>query len=111
MTNSRRKGKRGELEAAAEIRRLLGLSARRGRQYRGGPDSPDVIADIPGVHFEVKRTERLRIYEAVEQACQDAKDLVPVVLFRSNRQPWLAIVPLESLKSLAERLVPFRDES
>ena len=107
MPNSRRKGKRGELEAAAEIRRLLGLPARRGQQYRGTADSPDVIVDLPGVHFEVKRTERLRIYQAVEQARRDAHPKIPVVLFRSNRREWLAIVPLEDLVALAERLVMF----
>jgi Holliday junction resolvase len=41
---SREKGKRGELELAAELRRLFGIEARRGVQYCGGGDSPDVVA-------------------------------------------------------------------
>ena len=65
---SRRKGKRGELEAAAQIRRLFRTEARRGRQYQGTDESPDVLTDIPDVHFEVKRMETFRLYEAVEQA-------------------------------------------
>lgn len=104
MKNSKKKGKLGELEAAAVLRRVLGVAARRGQQFCGGPDSPDVVADIPGVHFEVKRTERPSIYKMVEQAVRDAGESVPVVLFRSNRKPWLAIVPLEQLKDLAEKI-------
>ena len=46
--NSKRKGKAGELEAAAELRRVLGVEARRGVQHAGGPDSPDVVG-LPGV--------------------------------------------------------------
>jgi hypothetical protein len=42
---SRQKGKRGEREAAAELGQLLGVDARRGVQYQGGPESPDVVLD------------------------------------------------------------------
>lgn len=94
--SSRNKGKRGEREAAQEIQRLLGVQARRGCQYRGGPDSPDILTTLPGIHWEVKRTERLRIYEAMQQAAQEAPEgAVPVVLYRANRRPWLVILYLE----------------
>ena len=43
---SRRKGKLGELQAAAEIRRLFGVEARRGRQFHGGDGSPDIVTAI-----------------------------------------------------------------
>jgi len=98
---SRRKGCRGELEAAAELRRLVGVEARRGRQYCGCDDAPDVRAAIPDVHFEVKRVEALRLYQALEQAVADAGDNVPVVLHRANQRPWVAIVLLEDLPRLA----------
>ena len=101
---SRRKGVRGELEAAAELRRLFGVDARRGRQFRGTDESPDVQVDIPEMHFEVKRTEALRLYEALAQAAKDAGDNVPVVLHRANRKPWVAIVPLDDLPRLAVQL-------
>ena len=91
---SRNKGKVGERELAHELTRVLGVSARRGVQFRGSPDSPDVIADIPGVHIECKRTERFRLYEALEQAVEDAGANVPVVLHRQNRQPWVAVIRL-----------------
>ena len=98
--NSKRKGKAGELEAAAELRRVLGVEARRGVQYAGGPDSPDVVG-LPGVHIEVKRTERLNIREAIEQAMRDAGADVPIVLHRQNRTPWLVTVALVALPRLA----------
>ena len=101
---SRRKGVYGELEAAAEIRRLFQVEACRGQQYQGGNGSPDVITDIPGVHFEIKRTEALRLNDALSQAIDDAGEKVPVVLHRSNRRPWVAIVRLDDLPRLALQL-------
>lgn len=98
------KGKRGEREAAAEIRRLFGTDASRGRQFQGGPDSPDIVTGIDDVHFEVKRAESLQIYSAMDQATEDAQDRVPVVLHRRNNRPWLAIVPLDDLPRLAFQL-------
>lgn len=101
---SRRKGKLGELEAAAEVRRLFQVDACRGVQRCGGPDAPDISTAIEGVHFEVKRCERLLLSAAVEQASRDAGPHVPVVLHRSNRRPWLATVPLEDLPRLATQI-------
>jgi hypothetical protein len=104
MVNSRSKGKRGELEAAAEIRRLFHVEACRGRQYCGGEDSPDVVVGIPGLHFEIKRSECFRLYKALEQAIADAGEKIPVVLHRANQRPWLAIVRLDDLPQLAVQL-------
>ncbi|RMF88085.1 MAG: hypothetical protein D6741_19690 [Planctomycetota bacterium] len=101
---SRNKGKRGEREAAEAIRRLFGTTARRGVQYAGDPTAPDVTTSIPHVHFEVKRTESFRLYRALEQATGDAGENVPVVLYRANRKPWVAIVALEELPRLATLL-------
>ena len=85
--NSRNKGVRGELEWRDELTRR-GYTAERGQQHAGGGDSPDVIHDIPGVHFEVKRTERFSLYAAVDQARYDAscslEPKMPVVVHRCN---------------------------
>lgn len=102
--NSKRKGKTGELEAAHAIEQHLGIAARRGQQFAGGTDSPDVVIDLPGVHVEVKRTESLRLYDAIAQATRDGGTQVPLVLHRRNRSEWLAIVPLDQLMRLAELL-------
>lgn len=94
---SRNKGKRGERELAAVLT-AAGLVAERGSQHRGGPDSPDVLCpSLPHVHFECKRTERLDLYAALEQAIKDAGDRLPVVAHRRNGRPWVAILPLDQL--------------
>ena len=90
--NSRDKGKRGELEFAAFLRGH-GYEARRGQQFSGGHDSPDVVHSIPGIHVEVKRVENFSLYPALDQAERDRQDgQVPVVFHRRNHKPWVAIV-------------------
>src|SRR5437899_3884036 len=69
--NSREKGKRGERQWRDELR-AQGYAARRGQQFSGSPDSPDVVCDELGwIHFEVKAVEKLNIYDAMEQAERD----------------------------------------
>lgn len=100
MVNSNQKGKRGEREFAAYLREY-GVEARRSQQYAGGHDSQDVLHDIPGIHFEVKRTEALQLHPAMEQAAEDATEGdIPVVAFRRNRGKWVAILPMDDLMKL-----------
>lgn len=101
---SRSKGARGEREAAAEIRRLFRTEARRGRQYHGADDAPDIATAIEDVHFEVKRVESLRLNAALDQAISDAGENIPVVLHKQNRRPWIAIVRLDDLPRLVTQL-------
>lgn len=96
---SRDKGKRGERELASALREA-GYDCRRGVQYHGGPDSPDVVG-LPGIHIECKRTERLRLYDALAQATADAgSDKLPVVMHRQNNAGWVVVQPLEDWLSL-----------
>jgi len=100
---SRRKGAAGELEAAAKLNDVLGTRFHRGRQYHGGPDSPDLAGDLPGLHLEVKRVERVRLYEALGQARRDAApDQVPVVMHRANNRPWVIVVEVADLIRLLD---------
>lgn len=100
--NSRDKGCRGERELAAYLTDR-GHPARRGQQYSGSPDSPDVVCPSLPIHFEAKRVERLRLHESVQQAIDDAgPDKVPVVAHKANRRPWLAILRLDDLLQLME---------
>lgn len=103
MVNSRDKGKRGE-RLFAEALRLLGFSARRGVQFSGSPDSPDVVTNIEGVHFEVKHVEALNIWGALSQAEKDAGGAIPVVAFKRNRTPWYLALPLEDLLEFSEQI-------
>ncbi|MDR1384651.1 MAG: hypothetical protein LBJ67_12535 [Planctomycetaceae bacterium] len=102
---SRNKGKNGEWELAHELSRVLGITARRGVQFQGILDSPDVVTDIPNVHIECKRTERLQIYDAMQQAIEDAGiSKIPVGLHRRNRKDWLVIVRLNDLPALVQSM-------
>lgn len=73
MPNSRSKGKRGELMFRDKLREH-GFTARRGQQFAGGPDSPDVICEELDnrFHFEVKNTAVLRLSDALEQPKRNA---------------------------------------
>jgi hypothetical protein len=101
---SRDKGKRGERSAARELSRVLGVPARRGQQF-SGVEGKDVVVDLDGLHVEVKRTEKLSLYPAIEQAHRDAAaGEVPLVLHRRNGKPWLVILELEDLKNLTRTI-------
>lgn len=101
---SRNKGKRGERCAARELSRALGVPARRGQQF-SGVEGKDVQVELPGLHVEVKRTEKLSLYPAVEQARRDAAvDEVPLVLHRRNGKSWLVILELEDLMHLVRTI-------
>lgn len=102
MTNSRNKGTQGEREIA-NILKERGYKARRGQQYCGSNGDADVIG-IPGLHIEVKRTEKCYPYKYLEQATNDAKDNeIPVVFHRQNRQKWIAILDMEDFLDLFEQ--------
>ena len=87
--NSREKGKRGERQWRDELR-AQGFEARRGQQFSGSPDSPDVVCDqLRWIHFEVKAVERLNVEEAMGQARRDAGGKTPVVVHKRNFGKWL----------------------
>lgn len=87
--NSCQKGKRGERAWRDELL-AHGYNARRGQQFAGTPDSPDVICpDLPGFHFEVKCVERLNLGEAMAQAMDDAGEKTPIVAHKRNRGEWM----------------------
>lgn len=96
--NSKAKGKRAELEIAALLR-TYGYEARRGVQYQGGQDSPDVVG-LDGIHIEVKHVENLNINKAMEQADKDSGENIPVVFHRKNRTPWLVTMHLDDFMNM-----------
>lgn len=92
--NSRRKGAVGEREIAKYLREH-GYDAKRGQQYRGGADSPDVTG-LTGFHIEVKRVERLDLNAAMEQSIKDSgKDEIPIVVHRRNNDYWKVTMRLD----------------
>ena len=87
--NSCRKGKVGERQWRDQLIEH-GYTARRGQQFSGSPDSPDVVCpDLPGLHFEVKAVEKLNLSAAMAQAVADAGKKIPVVAHKRNRGQWM----------------------
>ena len=83
---------------------VRGYPARRGQQFSGGSDSPDVICEsMPGTHFEVKFTERLQLHAAMAQAIEDSGHKVPVVAHKKKRQDWLVVMRAEDWLALMEK--------
>ncbi len=99
--NSRQKGARGEREWRDQLRNE-GFDARRGQQFSGGADSPDVICEsLPSIHWEVKRVERGNPYDWMMQAKRDAGDSkMPIVAHKRNGEDWLCIISAEDFFQL-----------
>ena len=97
--NSKRKGKEGELQLAHKLKEY-GYDAKRSVQYNGKDGQADVIG-LPHIHCEVKRVEKLNIYNAMEQAKRDAKNNnIPTVFHRKNRCNWLVTMELDDFMKL-----------
>ena len=93
--NQRQKGAVGEREFA-HLLREHGYEAERGVQHSGSKDSPDVKSNMRGVHWEIKRTERLRLHDALKQSQRDAGEgEMAVVGYRRNHDEWIVIQPFE----------------
>ena len=77
-----------------------GHPARRGQQFSGSPDSPDVVCESLPFNFEVKRVEALRLYAAMEQARADSGSDVPVVAHKKNGKQWVVIMDADDFMKL-----------
>lgn len=81
--------------------RGFGLEARRGQQFAGGKDSPDVVCeDLPSVHFEVKFVQSGNPYNWLEQAIRDSGGKTPVVAHKRNNKDWVCVLRAEDLVKL-----------
>lgn len=102
--NSRNKGASFERKLAG-ILRSRGYEARRGQQFSGGSDSPDVVHSMEGIHIEAKAVERLNIYEAMEQSERDAEcsNKTPTVWHKKNHKRILVTMYYEDFIELYEK--------
>jgi Holliday junction resolvase len=99
---SKEKGKLGEREVAALLKEH-GFEARRGQQFAGGGDSPDVVHNIPGIHIEVKRTEQFNLWAALDQAEQDKRPTeMPTVWHRKNGKKWVVVLAAQDFLKLVK---------
>ncbi len=105
--NSRQKGARAERRFRDVLRAEGYLKARRGRQFCGGPDSPDVVCpELDFIHWEIKAVERLNIEDAMDQARRDGARKIPVVAHKRNHRRWLVTMEAEFFFDLIREFDP-----
>lgn len=120
--NSRQKGARAE-RAWRDRLKSQGWEARRGQQFSGGTESPDVVCpDLDVFHFECKHVEALNIHAAMNQARTDAAkrfcavqpDLIkpkfPIVAHKRNGTGWLVTMPDEVFFELVKKFIKKPEE-
>ncbi len=91
--NTLKKHTRGHREFAAQWRThsLPPLHCRHGALDCSG---------LPGIHISVRRTERLRLDDAMKQAALEAQSRLPVLAHRSSRHPWRITMDLPTFAVL-----------
>ena len=95
--NGKRKGNEGEKELLSILRKY-GEAVRNDQTFIGGKDNPDISFTREGrrYHVECKRTEHLKLHEAINQAERDAGGkAIPIVVHRRNREPWYITMQLK----------------
>jgi len=99
--NSRAKGKRIELELAHKLTEL-GHPARRGQQFSGGNNSPDIVClSLNNIHIECKGAKRADPAAWYRQAVEDAGEgKTPVVMYKINNDSFKVLLSLEDFVSL-----------
>lgn len=86
--SQQQKGRRGEIELAALLRKN-GYDVQPGMAVSYGAEAD--LVGLDGIHCEVKRCEQLRLSEWMHQAVKDSEkfgDGLPVVFHRRNREEW-----------------------
>lgn len=104
--NSRAKGARGERQWRDELR-AQGYAARRGQQFSGSAESPDVVCpDLDFIHWEVKAVEKLNIEDAMEQARRDGSGKEPMVAHKRRHRRWLVTMAAETFFKFLRGTLP-----
>ncbi len=87
---SRSKGKVGERQVV-ELAKAAGFEDAH-RDWMTPQPNGD-IGGVPGTYIEVRRRERVDILAWAREAETAADDKLPIVAFRTSREPWRACVP------------------
>lgn len=93
--NSRNKGAVGERELV-QILNDRGMLCRRTVQYCGASgEAADIVCEGLGCHVEVKRTEKLKWRQTLDQVKRDSKGKPWVIMHRQSNMRWVVIMDLE----------------
>lgn len=106
MVNSRRKGKRGELDLVRCLKQVCPHATfRRSQQYKGTATSADLDTDIPGIHLEAKWREQWSIATWMKVLdAERAPGDVGLLCVRKNHGEWLVVFRLAQLPQLVRTL-------
>lgn len=108
--NSRAKGCRGE-RLWRDFLKDHGYVARRGQQFSGSPDSPDVVCEGLPFHNEVKFVANLSVHKAMEQSVRDCGSRVPIVAHKKNNTGWLVTMRAEDWVALVKQIYPTENQN
>jgi len=86
--NKREKGKRGE-RGFRDLLRDHGFTAERGQQFKGAPDSPDVICPELPCHLEIKIGRTYSLDAAFRQANEQCGENMPLVASKRDYGDWM----------------------
>lgn len=105
----RSKGGRGEREIV-QLLRDIGFDARRNFQS-GGAGGGDIIG-VPDHCLEVKRQERVCVWEWISQCGAAARPTeTAVVAFRRSSSPWYAVLDAGDYFAMVKELQELRGRS
>ncbi len=102
--NSRRKGEVGDRKFL-ELLREHGFNAQRSQQFKGSPDSPDVVSNaLEWLHAEVKRVQNL--IDAYAQTDGDCGGKPWIVAHRRNHAPRLITIRAQTFLNFLRDVLP-----
>ena len=106
------KGRLGQQEISKILQEVFDLRAEDVLSRSMGAQGTDLIMSEAAREIfpfapEIKRTEKLNLYKAIEQAEDNGKKegLEPVVIFRRNNDKWRVILDFKKFVGLIERVV------
>jgi len=100
--HAQKKGKRGEVEFCKWLLDNFGIDTERNYNQSDGSSSDIIIDDFI---FEIKRQQVLSLDSfwhqvVVAKKNHKNKELIPIVAYRQNRQPWRFLIPANLIHGL-----------
>lgn len=100
MVNSKKKGSRRELEAVHLFLRH-GFKARRSQQFKGTPESSDILCyELNDFNIESKGTQKTALEKWILKCLEDAPDKIPLIVHKRDHECWKITMRADDLLPL-----------